>query len=344
MGFLGRFDIDDRKGLEIVILTALLSFQDSSDVYHGSRDEGSSPVPSLSVIRNPDNAPTPPPKPPKKTGLDRVVELQALRKEVNEVEVEEECGVQDYAQYCANLLQDDAMLFITVISSASKDVPKVLQVVEETKRIRHKAGMSHIIPFTPLCHPTFIVTTGLGQDLHQYVLYDTNPKPSQNGPRRINLDEDSARPKDPKVQYAPPSNLTIHLSKIPMPELEPRSNTSSAHRTQSTFGGRPGPSPGSSRKASREAEEKRREKEAKKKSKIKKSSSSSPPRLHPHIPSSQIHPYQPSPSPSQLNNPGIYASPPVPWVGPPPGGPPPSPGPKPSVVGGLLDRFSSWKP
>jgi len=32
------------------------------------------------------------------------------------------------------------MLFITVKSANPEQVPKVLQVVEETKRIRHKAG------------------------------------------------------------------------------------------------------------------------------------------------------------------------------------------------------------
>ena len=32
------------------------------------------------------------------------------------------------------------MLFITVKSAGAEQVPKVLQVVEETKRIRHKAG------------------------------------------------------------------------------------------------------------------------------------------------------------------------------------------------------------
>lgn len=36
--------------------------------------------------------------------------------------------------------QDDAMLFVTVKSAAGEQVPKVLQVVEETKRMRHKAG------------------------------------------------------------------------------------------------------------------------------------------------------------------------------------------------------------
>lgn len=33
------------------------------------------------------------------------------------------------------------MLFITVKSAEAENVPKVLQVVEETKRIRYKAGM-----------------------------------------------------------------------------------------------------------------------------------------------------------------------------------------------------------
>lgn len=52
------------------------------------------------------------------------------------------------------------------------------------------------------------------EELHQYVLYDTQePK---KGPRRINLDD------DPKDKYAPPKNLTVHLSKIPLPELQPK--------------------------------------------------------------------------------------------------------------------------
>ena len=32
------------------------------------------------------------------------------------------------------------MLFVTVKSAEAECVPKVLQIVEETKRIRHKAG------------------------------------------------------------------------------------------------------------------------------------------------------------------------------------------------------------
>jgi hypothetical protein len=34
------------------------------------------------------------------------------------------------------------MLFISVRSSEAEHVPKVLQVVHETKRLRHKAGAS----------------------------------------------------------------------------------------------------------------------------------------------------------------------------------------------------------
>ncbi|KAF9018626.1 hypothetical protein BDZ89DRAFT_1073763 [Hymenopellis radicata] len=160
---LNRFEIEDRKGLEIVILTALLTFQDANEAHHSTPK---------------DESPTP---------AHRIAELQALRGEFNEVTVEQEGEVADYAQYCWNLLQDDAMLFVTVRSDSAEEVPKVLQTVEETKRIRHKAGLDN--------------------DLHQYVLHDTLPS---KGPRRINLDNEE--------KYSTPKSLVVHLSKIPMPE------------------------------------------------------------------------------------------------------------------------------
>lgn len=62
---------------------------------------------------------------------------------------------------------------------------------------------------------------GLGladeEELHQYVLYDTQEE--KKGPRRINLDD------EPKNKYTPPKNLTVHLSKISMPELQPKGHT-----------------------------------------------------------------------------------------------------------------------
>ncbi|KAF9475223.1 hypothetical protein BDN70DRAFT_814447 [Pholiota conissans] len=203
---LNRFDIDDRKGLEIVVLTALMTFQDSNEAHH--TPEPPAPASSSvlaraatsligSPISPPNEAPPlPPPKPAPRTGLDRIAEMQASQGEYNEIIVSGEGTIEDYGEYCNTLLQDDAMLFITVKSADAEDVPKVLQVVEETKRIRYKAGLSD------------------EEELHQYVLYDTQEQ--KKGPRRINLDD------EPKDKYIPPKNLTVHLSKIPLPELQPK--------------------------------------------------------------------------------------------------------------------------
>lgn len=277
---LQRFDIDDRKGLEIVILTALMTFQDANDVYH-TPEASSSSVPRRGSSK--DNVPTsptvgpvpaPPPKPPKKLGIDRIAEIQALRGQFNEVTVEDEGSIEDYAQYCANLFQDD-MLFVTVLSAGADQVPKVLQVVEETKRIRHKAGLE--------------------EELHQYVLYDTQ---AQKGPKRINLDDTPA-----KNKYAPPESLTVHLSKIPMPELQPQAKNPPPPPVAPDT--RPVPETKESKK-----EQKKRE-EAKRKEEKKVATPPAPNRLT--RPNRNSH-YQPAPSPSQLNNPGIYVAPP-PYLG-----------------------------
>ena len=107
------------------------------------------------------------------------------------------------------------MLFVTVRSSSAAEVPKVLQVVEQAKRLRHKAGTCEL----GLHYGIFVKPphSGLDEDeaLHQYVIYDT---PKTKGPRRINLDDPSTGASKP---YAPPTNLTVHLSKIDMPELPP---------------------------------------------------------------------------------------------------------------------------
>lgn len=153
---LNRFDIDDRKGLEIVILTALLTFQDASDSYHESSNDSNATSPPAVLaattsalksftarkVSGTSSPPVPPPKPAPKTGVERVAEIQAStgRGEVNEVFIVDECSIKDYAKYCARMLQDEAMLFISIRSASAAQVPKVLQVVEETKRIRHKAG------------------------------------------------------------------------------------------------------------------------------------------------------------------------------------------------------------
>lgn len=113
----GSFDIEDRKGLEIVILTALLTFQDTNEAHH-SKNEGASQSPpstmariasisvaGMSVAGMSEKPPPPPPKPAPKTGIDRIAEIQAATGDYNEVTIEDEGSIQDYAQYCSNLLE-----------------------------------------------------------------------------------------------------------------------------------------------------------------------------------------------------------------------------------------------
>jgi hypothetical protein len=63
-----------------------------------------------------------------------------------------------------------------------------------------------------------------GTELHQYVLYDTIPSLPQKGPKRIVLDDSNKDKGKDKGKYTPPKSLTVHLSKIPMPELQPKAN------------------------------------------------------------------------------------------------------------------------
>jgi hypothetical protein len=94
-----RFDIADRKGLEITILTTLLTFQD----LNAANNAPFEPV-VLSLPVQPEAPPTPPPRPAPKTGIDRIAEMHAMRYEPNEVTVNEEGSVEDYGEYAEGLL------------------------------------------------------------------------------------------------------------------------------------------------------------------------------------------------------------------------------------------------
>src|SRR6266702_271204 len=118
----------------------------------------------------PEAPPSPPPRPAPKTGVNRIAEMHAMRYEPNEVTVNEEGSIEDYGEYAEGLLavrlaclmssrsefphaslrtQDDAMLFITVRSASPADVSRVLQVVEQVKRLRHKRGTCPLLPVLP---------------------------------------------------------------------------------------------------------------------------------------------------------------------------------------------------
>lgn len=128
-----RFDINDRKGLEIAILTALLTFQDFNEPTAEATAKGAKVSDTVGAAPSTNHAattaanipayaapvvelmpPPPPPKPAPKTGVDRIAEMHALRGEVNEVVVEDEGVVPDYAQYCYYLLQVNSISLLRV--------------------------------------------------------------------------------------------------------------------------------------------------------------------------------------------------------------------------------------
>ena len=55
-------------------------------------------------------------------------------------------------------------------------------------------------------------------ELHQYVIYK---QAKQKGPKIIRLDDPKGKNAEME-NYTPPTSLTVHLSKIDMPELKPR--------------------------------------------------------------------------------------------------------------------------
>ena len=122
------FDIDDRKGLEILILTALLTFQDTNEAYHTPGQtlpttEANTPKPGFFNLtrRVSENVavnnsvptstpPTLPPKPAPKSGVDRIAEMHAVQAargegEANEVLVGQEGSIAEYAEYAERLLR-----------------------------------------------------------------------------------------------------------------------------------------------------------------------------------------------------------------------------------------------
>ncbi|KAJ3891237.1 hypothetical protein GG344DRAFT_25059, partial [Lentinula edodes] len=147
---LDRFEIEDRKGLELVILTAILTFLDSADVNFPSMmvNDERSPVPG--VIPPPPGGgrrksmwtALSPPRRATSSGVDLIAQLLAPRHVIHEITVYEEGGIEDYAKFCWRLLRDEAIAFITIRSGHSSQVQKVLEVVEATKRLRFEKGKS----------------------------------------------------------------------------------------------------------------------------------------------------------------------------------------------------------
>ncbi|KAF8757637.1 hypothetical protein RHS01_03256 [Rhizoctonia solani] len=111
---LSRFDISDKKGLEVLLIASLLSFQDQSEEYRTRAAAAEATSGGLRAYQS-TNAETSTPALPPKPGEALVVKLQSSHKhEPNEIVVGSEGAVDEYVQ-------------------------RVVQVAEETKRTRRRA-------------------------------------------------------------------------------------------------------------------------------------------------------------------------------------------------------------
>lgn len=215
-----RFDIDDRKGLEVVLLAALLTF---SDYTEGFRDPTNAVDPTTVKL----TATTPPAggnssgassgfrfglgggsaSPPAAQAVPPPPRIQFTSSDANEIMVTEEGTVPLYAEHCASVLavscilflfpkrrgrcnliisnpisQDRDVLFIIIRSSAPEVVPRVFQIAQETKRLRHRA---------------LEAADEEEEELYQYVTYD-EPEQIENGkkkkPKKVIRLDDAPKP------------------------------------------------------------------------------------------------------------------------------------------------------
>ena len=120
------------------------------------------------------------------------------------------------------------MLYLVLRPQSPEHVGKVVQVAESTKRFYYKSGHHD-------------------DELHQYVTME-DAKPEKKAPKVIKLDDDPKKKKE--KEYKPPQTVTVHLSKIPMPELQPKAPSSSrppSSSSQGFFGKKGARSPSPSR-------------------------------------------------------------------------------------------------
>lgn len=83
-----------------MLLTALFTFSDLNESYHAASEARPSQPRKTSS-----GAPPVPPRPEPRVGVERIAEMQSYKGEVNEVVVEDEGKIEDYAGHGWNLLQ-----------------------------------------------------------------------------------------------------------------------------------------------------------------------------------------------------------------------------------------------
>ncbi|KAL7410561.1 hypothetical protein BDY24DRAFT_443963 [Mrakia frigida] len=260
---LQRFDTRDQKGLEIVILSSFISFIDAEQDRNPS---SSSERPAASSSSGPGKKADsdPPPLPPKPN----------VREELgygdfedppdpNEVVVKSTQSVDYYADKAFNLLNDPSFLFIILRAKSVDVIQKAVLIAEATKRLRHTRWQE----------------VRDEEEIRQYVVEEKSlpsavapPPPPANSnsisstpskrkpPHVINLNDPSAPvlTKPPPTPPPPPaapnhqhpwesnpiSALSIYLSKIDLPDLQPKIKRGPT-TTTSGFGSGRSTSPGS---------------------------------------------------------------------------------------------------
>ncbi|GAA5862104.1 hypothetical protein JCM1840_001645 [Sporobolomyces johnsonii] len=194
--------IQDKKGLEIATLLALLSFTDPLFVLPPSSAPSTSPsaplratatgasLPSLSphaaVAPAPPDAPPQPPAPPVKLASSGGGKLA-----INEVAVVDSSGdaFEGYCARCLSLLQDPSLLYLLLFTSSPQLAQTVVKLAETVKRKRYKVS---------------------GEEVRLYV-DDSGEDDSRTG------DDQQGKART----YVPPTSLKIYLSRLELSELLP---------------------------------------------------------------------------------------------------------------------------
>lgn len=181
--------IEDRRGLEIVMILSLLAFTESL-----SDNEARKPKPTSSPDRTP-SQPTVPIPPLTATEASRILNDDV---EPNEILIHEEGTIDEFVQAGLKLLSDRLLLYIYIHAPTPKTLPMAVKVAESIKRIRFKE---------------------FKEDLQQYLVDDVMSR---------NLKGKGKQTTTTKSHEKPTSNtLKIYLSRTPLDELLPKPNLKS---------------------------------------------------------------------------------------------------------------------
>ncbi|KAH8917717.1 hypothetical protein BT69DRAFT_1286371 [Atractiella rhizophila] len=206
---LSRIFIEDKRGLEIMIIATLCAL----DGVHSSANDAADPSPNGSPAQEFDK------ELDNRKSIDPASDYET--EEDNLILVSERGSAEIYVERCLHLLADPALLFVKLRSIESEDggalaVANVVKVAALVKTARWKND---------------------GEELKQYTVPDEQHQLPHK--RVLVLDAPTNNPS----QYRPPKSLTIYLSRTELDELLPKRSSSSSYPTISSTLPPPVPSP-----------------------------------------------------------------------------------------------------